>query len=58
MEDLNNLSARVDCIYIGTYTKFSCYAFGGGYGVSYKGSTVEDYATLQEFAAAYNLVWG
>jgi glutathionyl-hydroquinone reductase len=58
LELLHSMSASVDRISIGSYTTFVRLDLGYGYLVKYNGVTVEDYATLQEFAAAYNLVWG
>lgn len=58
LELLLSMNASVDKIYLGTFTTFVCLSLGAGFLVKYMGVTVEDYDTLQEFAAAYNLVWG
>jgi hypothetical protein len=57
LESLVRLGGCVDKIYLGLHTSFNCYSFGGGYGVSYKGCTEENYSTLTEFAKFYNLTW-
>jgi hypothetical protein len=58
LESLVSINASVGKIDIGTFTTFVCLGLGAGFLVKYMGCTVEDYDTLQEFAAAYNLVWG
>lgn len=52
---LSSIGASVDEIHIGAHTKFVRYAFDGGYGVVYMGSSVEWYEEFQDFTAAYDL---
>lgn len=57
VESLVTVGGSVDKIYFGPRTSFNLYAFGGGFGVSYNGYSVEHFNTLQEFADFYNLAW-
>lgn len=57
LEALVSIKACVDVIYIGPNTKFICYSFDGGFGISHEGREKEAFDTLSEFAAFYNLTW-